>query len=119
MRNLKFLIGALGGAFGGYMLSNKKLRKQLSEAKDANEAAKILGKEIQKSGKGVAKDIREWIDSEEFQQKFDLAKGYLSGKGELLKKEVTKSVKKVGKTAKKKVNATYRKARKAVREKVG
>ena len=51
MKKLSLLLGTLGGATAGYLFSNKKLRDQLSGAKDAEEAARILGVALQR---GVA-----------------------------------------------------------------
>lgn len=73
MRKLHLLVGALGGTLAGYLLSNKTLRKKLSIAKDPQAAAKILGAEISRSGKEVAHEIRQWVESDDVRH--HLAKG--------------------------------------------
>ena len=40
MKKISLLLSTLGGAMGGYLLSNKKLREELMKAKDAETAAK-------------------------------------------------------------------------------
>jgi hypothetical protein len=59
MKKLTFLLGSLGGAMAGYVFSNKKLRDQLVNAKDASDAAKILGKHLSADGQVVAKEVRQ------------------------------------------------------------
>ncbi len=58
MKKLSFLLGTLGGAMAGYVFSNKKLRSELMDAKDASEAAKVLGKHLSNDGQKVAKEVR-------------------------------------------------------------
>lgn len=67
MRKFNFIVGALGGLFGGMLLSNKKLRQKLKKADDPSAAAKIIGKEIQRSGQEVAKETQKFVKSAEFQ----------------------------------------------------
>lgn len=114
MRNLKFLVGAVGGLFGGYLLSNRSLRQQLKEAEDPSEAAAILKKEMQKSGKQVAKETQEWLQSPEVQLNWEKAKDYLSKQFDCAKGEVSHLADDASKRAKKKVNASIKKAKKAV-----
>ena len=52
----------------GYLFSNKKLRDDLGKAKDAEEAAVILGKHLQKDGKKFAGQVREFVESDEVQK---------------------------------------------------
>lgn len=59
MKKLSFLLGTLGGAMAGYVFSNKKLRAELMEAKDATQAAKVLGKHLSADGQKVAKEVQE------------------------------------------------------------
>jgi len=49
------------------LLSNKKLRQKLKKADDPSAAAKIIGKEIQRSGQEVAKETQKFVKSAEFQ----------------------------------------------------
>ncbi len=68
MKKVSLLLGALGGALGGYLLSNAKLREGLAETKNAEEAARLLGKHLQQDGKKLAKDVKNFIESQEVQQ---------------------------------------------------
>ena len=76
MRKFNFFIGAMGGALGGFILSNKKLRKQLQEAEDGKQAAVILGEAIKKSGGDLAHEAKQWLESEETQEKMSAWKEY-------------------------------------------
>ena len=53
------LLGAIGGALGGYLLSNDKLRTDLQRAKTPEAAAKLLGKHLQQDGSKIAKEAKE------------------------------------------------------------
>lgn len=130
MKKLSLLLGTLGGATAGYLFSNKKLRDELANAKDAEAAAKLLGKALQKDGKKLAKQMQEFIESEEVQQNVNKAKKYAKktvddAKNELeaawksgstkAKKTASKAVKKGKTTAKKKVNTAKKTAKKAAK----
>jgi len=126
MKKLSLLVGTLGGAMAGYLFSNKTLREQLSKTKDAEEAAKILGKHLQKDGKKLAGQVREFVDSDEVQQNVTKAKKYTKKKVEEAKKELQtmvgtgktkakKAVKKGATAAKRKVKAGATKAKKTVK----
>jgi hypothetical protein len=131
MKKLSLLIGTLGGATAGYMFSNKKLRDQLSKAKDAEEAARILGKHLQKDGKKLGKQLQEFLESDDVQKNFAKAKKYakdtmdeaqlqLEGavsKGSKKAKKAVKGVSKTAKTkAKKVVRGTKAKAKRTVKK---
>ncbi len=103
MKKLSLLIGTLGGATAGYLFSNKKLREQISEAKDAEEVAKLLGAHLQKDGKKLAKQIQEFVESEEVQKNVTKAKKYADKKFNEAKKELNVGKKKVANSAKKAV----------------
>ena len=102
----------------GYLFSNKKLREQLSKTKDAEEAAKLLGKHLQKDGKKLAGQVREFVESDEVQKNFGKAKKYASKKMDEAKKEidelVTKGRKSTKKAAKKGVKCVKKTAKKGV-----
>lgn len=76
MKKFSLLLGALGGAFAGYLFSNEKLRKELSSAKDAEAAAKTLGKHLQHDGKKLAGQVQDFVGSAEVQQNWKKAKKY-------------------------------------------
>ena len=127
MKKLSLLLGTLGGATAGYLFSNKKLRDQMAEAKDGEEAAKLLGSHLQKDGKKLAKQIQEFIDSDEVQGNVTKAKKFAEkkvseAKKELnvgktkVKKSVTTAGKKAGKSAKKAVKKGQTKAKKAAKK---
>jgi hypothetical protein len=92
MKKLSLLVGTVGGAMAGYLLSNKKLRDELSNAKDAEVAAKLLGKHLQKDGKKLAQQLKEFIDSDEVQSNIKHAKAFATRKMEEAKDEFTSLV---------------------------
>lgn len=113
MKKLSLLIGTLGGATAGYLFSNKKLRDQMANAKDGEEAAKLLGAHLQKDGKKLAKQIQEFIDSDEVQKNVTKAKKFAEKKVSEAKKELSvgkAKVKKTVGTAKKKAEKSAKKA---------
>lgn len=120
MKKFSLLIGTLGGATAGYLFSNKKLRDQLTDAKDAEEAARILGKHLQKDGKKLGKQIQEFIESEDVQKNFAKAKKYAKdtvdeAQAQLagtVTAKITKAKKKAKSTVKKAVKTTKAKAKK-------
>jgi len=130
MRKINFVIGALSGLVGGLILTNKQLRDRLKDAEDPAEAAKILGKEMQKSGKQVAKEAKAWFESGEVQDRWTLMKKYMKQKAEdaadeagILAKDISRKAKKelpvVARKAKKQARKTYKSAKKSIEEKLG
>jgi len=116
MKKLSLLLGTLGGALAGYVFSNNKLREELSNAKDAEAAGKILAKHLAKDGKQIGNEVKKFAESDEVQANLKKAKEYASTtmkkfQGELkdmvsdgakeMKKEAKKAVKQVKKAAKK------------------
>ena len=61
MRKFSFLLGTLGGALGGYLLSKPKLLDELSKAKDAETAARKLGAHLQRDGKKLAREVKSFV----------------------------------------------------------
>lgn len=116
MRKLTLLLGAMGGAMAGYVFSNKTLRDELTNAKDAEAAGKILAKHLSKDGKQVGKEVKNFIDSDEVQQNLTKARKYAMDQAKELQKnamalmkegqkQVGIGVKKTAKAASKKVKA--------------
>lgn len=107
MKKVSLLVGTLGGAMAGYLFSNKKLREQLSKAKDSEEVAALLGKHLQKDGKSLAKHVKAFVESEDVQTNLTKAKSYasdhLKNASTELKKMVSDGKKKVIARPKKKV----------------
>lgn len=113
MKKISFLLGTVGGALAGYVLSNKKLRAELSETKDATEAAKILGKHLSKDGQTVAKEVGELaeqyhLDDRVAEGKSYVAKYYKSAKSEA-QKFLKKKVKEATNAVKRRTRATTKK----------
>ncbi len=119
MKKLSFLLGTLGGAMAGYVLSNNKLRRELSEVKDASTAAKILGKHLAADGQAVAREVTELakqhhLDDRLSEGKKYAEKYYVTAKKELKKfvgaqaKQAKSAAKKAGKKAVKKVKSMVR-----------
>jgi len=87
MRKFSLLLGALGGAMAGYLLSNNKLRDALIKAKDAEAAAKTLGKHLQRDGRKLAKEVQTFIESDDVQRNLVRAKKFALAKVEEAKKQ--------------------------------
>ncbi|MFH0851415.1 MAG: hypothetical protein V1876_01570 [Candidatus Peregrinibacteria bacterium] len=126
MKKLSLLIGTLGGAMAGYLFSNQKLRKDLAEAKDAETAARLLGKHLQQDGKKLAAQAQEFVGSAEVQKNWKKAKTYAQETFEVARKELTKLVSRAeeaasdaageaGTTARKVAKKAARKARSTAR----
>ena len=126
MRKLSLLIGTLGGAVAGYVFSNSRLRDELADAKNAEDAARILGKHLQHDGKKVGDQVRDFLDSPDVQKNVEKARAFVQRSIIGMKKEVTrvvkkgevqarraalKTAKKVQKRAKNAVRSTFKKVR--------
>ena len=118
VKKLNFLLGALGGLFGGLLISNRKLRQDLRDAKDPQHAAKILGKELHRGGKEVAKEAKEWYESDYTQRNVKKAKRYLWNKWGEVKKEAEHVSGDAMDAAKKTAASAYEKARDKVEKKL-
>jgi len=127
MKRFSLLVGTLGGAMAGYLLHNKKLRDQLANAKDAEEAAKLLGKHLQKDGKKIAKQVQDFVASEDVQKNVGKAKSFAKKKVSEAKVEMDalvckgsckakKAAKKGATKAKKVAKKGAKKAKKAVKK---
>lgn len=93
MKKLSLLLGSLGGVMAGYVFSNKKLRNELIAAKDASAAAKILGKHLSSDGNQVAKEVKTFVDAQDWEKTLDQGKKYVTKYYKASKKEVEKMVK--------------------------
>lgn len=114
MKKLSLLVGTLGGAVAGYVFSNKKMRDELSKAKDAEDAAKIFGQYMQQDGKKLAKQVREFIESDEVRTNMVKAQKFVADKAKEAKKEIESYVKEGKKTSAKSVKEAVKKATKAI-----
>ena len=92
MKKISLLLSTLGGAMGGYLLSNKKLREELMKAKDAETAAKTLGKHLQRDGKKIAGQVREFVGSEDVQLNIAKAKQFAKKKADEARRELSQLV---------------------------
>jgi len=113
MRKLSLLLGALGGAMAGYVFSNTKLREELSGAKDAEAAGKILAKHLQKDGKQIGKEVQEFVKSDVVQDNFGKAKKYVNSNATKLRKDLQSMIKKSTGHAMKSAKKTVSKAKTA------
>ena len=118
MRKLNFLIGTLGGMFGGLLLSNKKLRTDLRKAEDPQHAAKIIGKELQSKGKEVAKEAKQWYESDKTQRGLKKWKRYFGKQWQGISHEAEHIAANAAKTAKSKAEEAYEKAKEVVERKL-
>lgn len=83
----------------GYLLSNDKLREELAKAKDAESAAKTLGKHLQQDGSKIAKDVQAFVQSDDVQQNLGKAKKFAAEKFKDARKGVEEMMKKGTKKA--------------------
>jgi hypothetical protein len=86
MRKITLLLGAMGGAMAGYVFSNKTLRDEITNAKDAEAAGKILAKHLAKDGKQVGNEVKKFIESDEVQNNLVKAKKYALDQAKELQK---------------------------------
>ena len=101
MRKFSLLLGTLGGALAGYILSNEKLRQKMADAPNAEAMAKMLGEQLTKDGKKVAKEVKVFVESEDVQKNLKKARAFASKKLGVAQKELEKYTKKGMKEAKK------------------
>ena len=113
MRKFSLLMGALGGAMAGYLLSNEKLRDELVKAKKPEDAAKVLGKHLQKDSTKIVKDVQNFVKSDDVQQNLKKAKQFANAKFKEAKSSVQDMMKKGEKQAKGMMKKTAKKASKA------
>lgn len=78
----------------GYVFSNTKLRDELGTAKDAEAAGKILAKHLQKDGKQVGKEIRDFVQSDVVQDQYTKARQYVNENAKKLKGDLKGMVQK-------------------------
>jgi len=88
MRKFSLLLGALGGGVAGYLFSNKKLRDELVKAKDAEQAARTLGRHLQQDGQKLGQQVREFIESEDVQKHVTKVRQFAKEKVEEAKREL-------------------------------
>lgn len=116
MRKLSLLLGALGGAMAGYVFSNNKLREELSHAKNAEQAGKVLAKHLSKDGKKVGKEIQEFVQSDTVQDNVTKAKKYATDQFNKAKTDLQGMMKKETAVATKKAAAAKKIVKKAVKK---
>lgn len=120
MKKLPLLLGALGGALAGYLFNNTKLRTDLSKAKDAEAAAKILGKHLSADGKKIGKEVQNFMESEDVQKNLKKAKAYAEKQakewGAELQEYVGKNAKVAKKVATKQMKKGMKQAKKGVKK---
>lgn len=119
MKKLPFLLGTLGGALAGYVFSNKKLRTELKDAKDATDAAKILGKHLSHDGQTVAKEAQQLAEEHGLDDRLADGKKYVQDYYESAKDEVQKflgaKVKQATKAANKAKKGAIKRVKKAMK----
>lgn len=115
MKKLSFLLGTVGGALAGYVLSNKKLRTELRDARDATAAAKILGRHLSHDGQKVATEVRELAQEHHLDDRLAEGRRYVKEYYETAKDEVqsflsakVKDATSIAKKAKKQVGRKVR-----------
>lgn len=112
MKKFSLLLGAMGGALAGYLLSNDKLRTDLKKTKDPEAAAKLLGKHLQSDGAKIAKEVKQFVESDDVQKNLKKARKFATEK----LKEAKSSMKEIVKQGKKEANKAVKQGTKAVKE---
>ncbi len=97
MKRFSLLLGAIGGALGGYLLTNEKLRTDLMKTKSPEAAAKLLGKHLQTDGKKIAKEAKAFLESDDVQKNLSKAKKLATAKFKEAKKEANRLIKRATK----------------------
>jgi len=110
MKKLSLLLGTLGGAMAGYLFSNTKLREELSSAKDAETAGKILAKHLQHDGKQIGNEVKKFVESEEVKDNLKKAKAYVKDNARKLQGDLKTMIGKGASHTRKIVSATTKKA---------
>ncbi len=118
MKKLSLLLGTLGGVLAGYVFSNAKLREELSGAKDADAAGKILAKHLQKDGKQLGHEMKKFAQSDVVQDNMQKAKTYVQDNAKKLQKDLKGMIEKPVQRSAKKVVAKANKAAKTIRKAV-
>ncbi len=88
MKKLSLLLGTLGGAMAGYVFSNTKLREELSGAKDAEEAGRILAKHLQTDGKKIGHEVKNFVESDVVQKNMKKAQTYVTKNAKKLQNDL-------------------------------
>jgi len=115
MKKFGLLLGTIGGALAGYILSNDKLRHELVKAKKPEDAAKLLGKHLAADGKKVGKEVKDLAKSKEVQDSLDKARDYAWMKYEEGKEKVQEMMSAGKKQAGKMMKKGAKKASKAAK----
>lgn len=118
MKKLSLLIGTLGGAVAGYVFSNSRLRDELADADNAEEAARILGKHLQRDGRKVGDQVRDFLESPDVQKNVQKAKAFVQRSIRGMQKEVTRAVKKGEVRARKVARKTAKRVQKTAKKAV-
>jgi hypothetical protein len=120
MRKLSLLVGTLGGAMAGYLFSNSKLREELADAKDAEQAGKILAKHLQKDGKQLGSHVKKFVDSDDVQKNLGKAKTFaqkqLTKANDQLRSFMKTGAATASKKAQSAADTVHKKAKKAIKK---
>lgn len=111
MRKFSLLLGTLGGAMAGYLLSNEKLRNDLVKAKDPEAAAKLLGSHLAKDGKRLGHEVKKFAESEHVQKNLKQFSSYAKNKATEAQKGLESMMKKGSKTGGKMMKSMFKGAK--------
>ena len=100
MKKISLLLGTLGGAVAGYVFSNKKLRDELSRAKTAEDAGKVLAKHLQHDGKQIGNEVQKFVQSDTVQENIGKAKTVAQEYGRKWKHDLQSLIQKEAKALK-------------------
>jgi hypothetical protein len=78
MKKLSLLLTSLVGAAGGYLLSNKKLRKELQQTKNVQEGLTKVVSHLKKDGKSLGDELQAAINTDAIQEPIANAKKFVT-----------------------------------------
>ena len=88
------MVSALGGALGGYVLSNEKMRHEMAEAPDVTEMAKTFGSHLASDGKKVTRELRSFVGHQNVRGKLKSAGTYATARLHGARRRLTRTAKK-------------------------
>lgn len=94
MGKYTLMVSALGGAIGGYVISNEKMRHEMAEASDAGEMAKTFGYHLASDGRKVVRELRSFVGHRNIGQKLKSAGTYATARLHGARRRLTRQAKK-------------------------
>ncbi|MBP9773038.1 MAG: hypothetical protein KBD00_00225 [Candidatus Peribacteraceae bacterium] len=94
-RQYMTMFGTVGAALAGYLLANEKLRHELRNAEDAEDAVKLLSKHVKNDTTRFAIDIKKYARSGALTKKWHNTQDYMKDKFGAMKRTAKREAKEV------------------------